>query len=190
MRPLAISAVAVGLLFPPAALAGAPNYDCAVGSSSRLSIDQWADIVATTGVEPGPTVWGSASDVRQDRGSLDLVAALGRASWSVQVREYKSVTIKRPPGTLRGVCVLVPGNLVLRSADTGGSALRAGPSTRARRLLVIQRGTAVWQIPHRATQGRWFPIRAFVAHDGKIRAVDGWLRQRKPLVINADRGGP
>jgi hypothetical protein len=83
MRPLAISAAAVGLLFPPAALAGAPNYDCAVGSSSRLSIDQWADIVATTGVEPGPTVWGSASDVRQDGGSLDLVAALGRASWYV-----------------------------------------------------------------------------------------------------------
>jgi hypothetical protein len=183
-----MSAVAAVLASPAAALAGAPNYDCAIGGDSRLSIDQWADIVAATGVQPGSTVWGSASNVRQDGGSLDLVAALRGASWSIEVRESRFVTIKRPPGMLRGVCAFVPGNFVLRSADTGGFALRANPSPHARRLLVVQRGTAVWQIPNRAIKGRWFPIRAFVAHDGTIRAFDGWLRQRKPLVVNADRG--
>ena len=180
----AASVVAVWLLVSPAsAFAGAPNYDCVAGGNARLSIDQWAGVVATHGFEPGPTVWGAASDVKQDGGSLDLVAALGGTSWKVSIRGTgSSLTIDTPAGTISGTCTFVPGNFVLRSADSAGHVLRAGPSPSARRLLEIARGTAVWQIPDTEKSGGWLAVRAFVARAGMIRPVNGWLRQRKPLI--------
>ena len=185
MRRMRLRAVSPGaaalLLWPAAALAGAPNYDCVAGDGGRLSIDLRAGIVAAAGFEPGPTVWGAAKDMNGGAESLDVVAVLRGSSWKVAVRETgTSLVIKRPSGTLRGRCVFVPGNYVLRPADAGGSTLRAGPRPDARWLLSIPRGTAVWQIPT-AGKGDWMRIRAFVVRDGKIRPVDGWLQQKKRL---------
>ena len=145
--------------------------------------------LAATRVFPSPsprpvtrTVWGAARDSSGDGVSLDVVAVLRGTSWKVAVRETgTSLVIKRPSGTLRGRCAVVPGNYVLRAADAGGSALRAGPRSDARWLLSIPRGTAAWQIPS-AGKGGWLRIRAFIVRDGEIRAVDGWLQQRKPRV--------
>lgn len=180
----AASVVAVWLLLSPAAaFAGAPNYDCVAGGHARLSIDQWAGVVAADGFEPGPAVWGAATGVKQDGGSLDLVAVLGGASWKVAIRGAgSSLTIDTPSGTISGTCTFVPGNFVLRPADSAGHVLRAGPSPSARRLLEIPHGTGVWQIPDTEKRGGWLAVRAFVARAGTIRPVKGWLRQRKPLI--------
>ena len=194
-RRIATATVAALLISPAAAFAGAPNYDCAAGNA-RLSVDQWAGKVAATGFQPGAAAWGTATDIDQAGPSLDLVAALGYAgppldlvatlggaSWKIAIRGMgESLTIDGPKGMVHGTCAFVPGNYVLRAADSGGFALRARPAAHARSLLVIRRGAAVWQIPDREQRGRWLPIRAFVVHDGHIRAVDGWLRQREPLV--------
>ena len=164
----AASVVAVWLLLSPAAaFAGAPNYDCAAGANGRLSIDQWAGVAAAHGFAPGPTLWGAASQVSQDGGSLDLVAVLGGASWKVAIRGAgSSLTIDTPSGTISGTCTFVPGNFVLRPADSAGHVLRAGPSPSARRLLEIPRGTGVWQIPDTEKSGGWLKVVAFVARAG------------------------
>ena len=182
MRILAALAVVAALLISPAAaLAGAPNYDCLAGAKARLSVDQWADVVAAAGFQPGPVVWGTASHVDQDGGSLDLVAGLHGQAWDVSIRGGgTSLRIDTPAGKLRGICAFVPGSYVLRTADAGGSVLRAGPSSRARRLLAVPRGSAVWEVPFREQVGHWIFMRAFVARNGAIRAVDGWLQQHKP----------
>lgn len=180
MRLLAALAVAAALLISPAsALAGAPNYDCVVGSA-RLSVDQWADVVAAAGFNAGPPVWGEAANVDQNGGSLDLVARLHGAWWSVSVRGSRSLKLTSPAAVKRGVCAFVPGSYVLRKADAGGSVLRAAPSASARRLLSVLSGSAVWEIPFRAPKGHWIAMRAFIVREGAIRAVDGWLRQQKP----------
>ena len=184
MRLRALSAIVVWLLvFPAAAVAGAPNYDCVVDGTARLLIDQWAGIAAARGFEPGPTVWGTTADENQNGPSLDLVATLGGAPWRVSIRGTgTSLVIDNAAGTLHGSCAFVPGNFVLRTADSGGSTLRTGPSPSASHLLAIPFGTAVWQIPDRLPVRHWLPVRAFIARNGRIRTLDGWLRQRKPLV--------
>lgn len=96
--------------------------------------------------------------------------------------EGKSLVVTRREGTLTGHCRFIPGSFVLRSSDDGGFALRARASAQARRLLPIPVGTAVWQRPDRRLKGDWFPVSTFVARARSLSAVDGWLRQRKPLV--------
>ena len=178
----AIVTLVAGLLVAPSvASAGAPNYDCVAGASARIAIDQYSDVVATDGLA-GPVVWGTASRVRQEGASLDLVATLHGVAWKVAIRGGgKSLVLTSPSGSLKGHCIFIPGNFALRSSDSGGKALRARPSARAKRVMPIAVGTAVWQRPG-VPQGDWFPVIRFVERGGSLSGVAGWLRQRKPSV--------
>ena len=178
----AIVALVAGLLVAPSvASAGAPNYDCVAGTSARIAIDQYSDIVAANGLA-GSVVWGTASRVRQEGPSLDLVATLRGVAWKVAIRGGgKSLVLTSRSGSLKGNCIFIPGNFALRSSDSGGKALRARPSAKARRVMPIAVGTAVWQRPG-VPQGDWLQVIRFVERGGSLSGVAGWLRQRKPSV--------
>ena len=74
MRTLVLLAVGIaGVLVPATARAGAPNYDCVVGSGgARIAIDQWAPDVVATGLGPGRSVLVEARDVDQNGPTLTL----------------------------------------------------------------------------------------------------------------------
>jgi hypothetical protein len=166
------------------ASAGAPNYDCVVGADRHLSIDQYVDVVAARGFAAGPPVWGSAGHVRQDGPSLDLVAKFGGASWRVAIRGAgASIVIRQAGRELHGTCIFIPGNQALRSSDSGGFALRAGPSVQARRLQRVPVGTAVWERPDRAREGAWLAVYVFTPERGSLTVAEGWLRQRTSSLL-------
>lgn len=184
MRRLVRAGLATALLaLPASASAGAPNYDCLVAGGGRLSIDQWAGVVAASGFDRRHAVWGTTTDIHQAGPSLDLTVALAGVPWTVAVRGMgSSVAIIEPGQALAGRCAFVPGDFVLRRSDAGGFAVRSRPSAHARRMLRVAVGSPVWEDPHRRQHGRWLAVRTFASRDGAIRALAGWLRQTKPLV--------
>ena len=48
---------------------GTCNYDCRIEGGGRIAIDQWAGIIAASGFEHQPSVWGTASSIRRNGGS-------------------------------------------------------------------------------------------------------------------------
>jgi hypothetical protein len=185
MRCVALTAIGIccALLLPAPALAGAPNYDCVAGDA-HISVDQYVDLVAASGREGGPVVWGAANAVYHGGGSLDFAATFGGTSWSVAIRAVgKSLVLTSPGARLTGHCKLVPGNFALRKADGGGSVLRADSSGQARRILRIPAGTPIWERPDVARKGDWLAVDRYVAHAGSLAIYRGWLRQLKPSVL-------
>jgi hypothetical protein len=186
-------AIAAGLVagallaLPAVAMAGAPNYDCRIARGGRIAIDQWAGIISASGFEHQPTVWGTASSIRQNGASLDLEAKMHGATWTVAVRGTgSSLAITRPAGNLAGRCAFIPGNYVLRRTNRGGYTMRAAPSDQAKLLARIQLGSPIWQDPNRTPHAAWMPVRTTVMHNGTLKTLDGWLRQARiePIVIN------
>jgi len=113
-----------------------------------------------------------------------VVASFGGATWNVAIRDAgKSLVLTRPGGRLTGHCDFIPGNFALRKADRGGSALRAGPSAHARRILPIPFGTAVWERPFQEHEGAWFSVSVYFAQAGSLAYRLGWLRQLKPSML-------
>jgi hypothetical protein len=66
-RATCTAVAAALLLLPGTAVAGAPNYDCAVGDHGRLAIDQWQSVVGHC-----LTILGSHVLRRSDSGGLTL----------------------------------------------------------------------------------------------------------------------
>ena len=68
-------AAAALLALPAIATAGAPNYDCRIAGGGRIAIDQWAAIIAASGFEHQPSVWGKASTFFQIMAAVGVMAA-------------------------------------------------------------------------------------------------------------------
>jgi hypothetical protein len=177
------TAVAATLLvLPGTAVAGAPNYDCVFGDHGRLAIDQWRDVVATTAISTGPTRWGTTANERQNGPSLDLAAVFRGETWSIAIRETgKSLVVTRPGGVFVGHCLMIPGSHVLHRTDAGGFTLRDGPSGRAKPVLRVPVGSAVWEAADSA-RGGWIPLNTSVAQNRTLLTRGGWLRQRAGSV--------
>jgi hypothetical protein len=175
-RATCTAVAAALLLLPGTAVAGAPNYDCAVGDHGRLAIDQWQSVVATSGAWSGPTRWAVAANVRQNGPSLDLAATFHGETWSIAIRGAgKSLVVTRPGGVLVGHCLTILGSHVLRRSDSGGLTLRDGSSRHAKPVLPIPVGSAVWESPDLA-RGGWVPLNMFVVRGGSLFTRGGRLR--------------
>jgi hypothetical protein len=188
IRHLVPAVVLVSLLAPASALAGAPNYDCAIrGGHARLAIDQWRPKVVAMGVGAHAVVTGAVADIAQEGPSLDFATTLGGVHWSVAIRNYgKSMTMTSPGSTLTGRCLFVPGNFILRAADRGGFALRAAPAVTALAQLSVRVGEPVWESPNASPRGRWLPVRIIQAKGVALSSENGWLRQVGPYQARAN----
>jgi hypothetical protein len=189
MRHVVAAGLVAGtvLALPAIATAGAPNYDCRIAGGGRIAIDQWAGIVSASGFDHKPSLWGTASSIRQNGPSLDLRAKMDGATWTVAVRGTgSSLAITRPAGNLAGRCAFIPGNYVLRHANYGGYTMRAAPSVHARLLARIPLNSPIWQDPNRTPLAAWMPVRTTVLRNGALHSLDGWLRQARiePIFIN------
>jgi hypothetical protein len=185
MRRLHVLALAVlgasGL--PGAALAGAPNYDCAIRDGhGRLAIDQWRPMIVSTGIGAGSTVGGDARGIEQHGPTLRLTATLAGVRWRIAIAGYgRSLILTSAGAQLVGRCTTIPGNLILRVADRGGHAVRRGPSPMAAARSAVRTGEPVWERPDASPRGRWLPV-LVVVHDGPRPVVrEGWLRQVGPF---------
>jgi hypothetical protein len=180
-RALGAALLLVGVL-PGAALAGAPNYDCVVDHGrGHLAIDQITPLVVATGIGSGGPIQSDANQIEQNGPALDFATSFAGSSWTVSIRRFgRSALITRPGTSLRGRCLMIPGNFVLRAADAGGHVVRRGPSSSAPRRASILTGGPVWQPPASAAKGRWLPVVVVRPGRGTPSRLSGWLRQRGP----------
>jgi hypothetical protein len=169
-------------VLPSTALAGAPNYDCVVDHGrGHLAIDQITPLVVATGVGASGPIQADATEIVQNGPSLDFTTAFGGSLWTVSIRRLGgSVTIARPGTSLRGRCVVIPGNFVLRAADAGGHVVRRDPSSSAPPRASIPLGGPVWQPPASVPKGHWLPVVVVRPGAGTPSRLSGWLRQRGP----------
>jgi hypothetical protein len=171
--------VAGMLCLPATALAGAPNYDCALNDGvGRLAIDQWRPKVVAVGIGAVSTRGGAPHEIEQNGPTLGFRTTLAGVPWRVEIADYgRSLTMTSATSRRSGTCTFIPGTFILRVADRGGHVVRAAPSAQAAERSAIRTGGPVWERPDLSPRGRWLAVRVVVAKRMGMASKDGWLRQ-------------
>jgi hypothetical protein len=197
----ALVAVAVGALslgHAGRAPAGAPNYECRIGTY-RIGIDQHRGGVLLR-ADGGAAVAAAIDDAHQDGSSLDLSVTLGARPARISVRGTGTSAALLVGGRrMSGACAFVPGDFALGRVSVGAIAVRSTRDDGASVLAVLRRGSLVWAAPSIDAAGAvgqrgLAPVRAVLrirggaaggaepaidmgaaaGLDGRSSVIDGW----------------
>jgi hypothetical protein len=179
LRVVIVSAFAIAITFAEPAVAGAPNYECAIGSF-RIGIDQHrrAGLVRERGaaVQSLPFV-----EADQNGPMLGLAVKLHGADARVNVRDTgRTASLSRGARTHRGACAFIPGDFALAEVTARRLVLRVDPDDSAPSVMQLKQRSLVW------SSGR------FDAARQEMRGTQEWARFRAVLQVRggAVDGGP
>jgi hypothetical protein len=178
-RAVIIGALTIAIAVAEPAVAGAPNYECAIGSY-RIGIDQHrrAGLVRErgAGVQSLPFV-----DADQNGPTLGLVVKLDGADARIDVRNTgRAASLSRSDRTSRGVCAFIPGDFALGEVTARRLVLRLDPDDAAPTVIQLKQRSLVW------SSGRFDAVRQ------EMRGTQDWARFRAVLRVRggATDGGP
>ena len=155
------------------AFAGAPNYECRVGSQ-RLGIDQHRRSgLSRLGL--GPVQPAVFTDSNQDGSALDLTYSVAGQAMTAQVRGFgSSIVLRIGEGTVSGACAFVPGTFALGTVTARRLVVRSTPAADGTVVTIVGRRSLVW------SSGRVDVV------TGRLEGTEDWTRVRVVLTI---RGG-
>ena len=155
--------------------AGAPNFECRVGST-RIGIDNHRR-AALLRNRFGDVRQASVSYGTQDGVSLDLVTDLGEEHSTIVVTGTGSTMTyspaKGPPAI--GACAFVPGSYILGQVTGTKAVIRSAASRTAPVLAVVGRRSFIW------SYGRYLPSNTL--------GPKGWTQVRVVTVVRGGKEG-
>lgn len=176
---VALATLAATLAPALSAEAGAPNYECSIGSF-HIGVDQHrrSGLSRSPGASVQPMPFVQAD---QNGSSLGLAAKLDGGDAVLDLRGSGAwATMTHRGQTRRGACAFIPGDFALGQVTAGRLLLRSAPDDGAAIILGVRMRSLVW------SSGRFDEDRQ------EIRGTADWAHFRVVLHVKggATDGGP